>query len=60
MVRKKVSFWATKVKKVPVRVNFRNKYGERVSFTATKKVPIRKKVRFWAGSNTRRRRQHYS
>ena len=55
---KRVSFWATKVKKVPVRVSFRNRYGERVSFTATKKVPESVKVRFWAGSGTRRRRRY--
>lgn len=55
---KKVSFWATKVRKVPVRVNFRNRYGERVSFTATKRVPRSVKVRFWAGGNQRRKRYY--
>ena len=46
--QKKVSFWATKVKKVPVRVNFRRWDGTRVSFRATKAVRVPKKVNFYA------------
>ena len=42
-------FWATKYISRPTKVSFRNRYGERVSFTATKKVPKRVKVKFWAG-----------
>ena len=38
MREKKVSFWATKTVKKPVRVRFVNKYGELVSFKARKKV----------------------
>jgi len=47
MVRKKVSFWA--IKRVPKRVNvsFRDKYGRRVSFRATKKVSAPVKVKFY-------------
>lgn len=45
--RKKVSFWATKVVKVPVRVKFRTWDGDVVSFKATKAVRIPKKVTFY-------------
>ena len=55
---RRISFWATKVKKVPVRVSFRNRYGERVSFTATKKVPRSVKVKFWAGDSRRKKRYY--
>lgn len=52
---KKVSFWATKVKKVPVRVRFRTWDGQYVSFKATKTVRIPKKVTFYP----KRRRKWY-
>ena len=45
--RKKVTFWATGVKKVPVRVRFRTWDGEIVSFKATKATRVRKKVSFY-------------
>ena len=45
---KKVQFYARKIKKVPVRVKFTTWDGERVSFTATKTVTRRKKVKFYA------------
>ena len=43
---KRVSFWTTQVKKVPVRVSFRRWDGKRVSFKATKAVRVLKKVSF--------------
>ena len=46
--RKKVSFVATKIIKVPVRVKFTTYDGQRVSFKATKAVRIPKKVNFTA------------
>lgn len=48
MAKKRVLFWATKVKKVPVRVNFRTWDGRRVSFRATKAIRVPKKVNFYA------------
>jgi hypothetical protein len=50
---RRVSFWATKVKKVPVRVNFRTWDGQRVSFRATKAVRIPRKVTFYTRSKRR-------
>ena len=50
MARKRVSFVATKVKKVPVRVNFRTWDGQRVSFRATKAIRVPKRVSFFARS----------
>lgn len=44
---KKVSFWAYKEVKKPVKVSFRRSTGERVSFRATKKVLRPKKVTFY-------------
>jgi len=57
--RKPVNFWAVKNISKKVKVDFRNRYGERVSFTATKKVPRLVKVKFWAGTKARRRRRYY-
>ena len=45
--KKKVSFWATKVEKVPTRVRFTTWDGKRVSFVATKAVAYPKKVSFY-------------
>lgn len=42
--KKKVSFWATTIKKVPVRVKFKTWEGEIVSFKATKAIRVPKKV----------------
>lgn len=53
--KKKVTFWATKVKKVPVKVSFRRWDGTRVSFKATKAVRVPKKVSFYS----RRKRRWY-
>ena len=44
--KKKVSFWATEVKKVPVRVKFTTSYGRKVSFSGTKAVSRDVKVKF--------------
>ncbi len=48
MAKKPVSFIATKYKDKPVRVSFYTKKGERVSFAAEKKVPVKVQVRFKA------------
>ena len=45
MARK--SFWAYKIKKIPVRVKFVDSEGNLRDFVATKTVPIRKKVVFY-------------
>jgi len=45
---KRISFWATKVKKVPVRVNFRTSDGEKVSFRATKAIRVPRKENAFA------------
>ncbi len=45
--RKKVSFYGTRVVKVPVRVSFRTREGGKVTFGATRAVRRRKKVSFW-------------
>lgn len=45
--KKKVSFWATKVEKVPTRVTFTTWDGKRVSFVATKAVAYQKRVSFY-------------
>ena len=52
--KKKVSFWATEVKKVPVRVRFRTYDGEIISFRATKAIRVPKKVTFYAKKKKRR------
>ena len=49
---KKVSFWATRIKKIPVRVSFRTSDGRKVSFRATRAIRVPKKVTFYS----RRRR----
>jgi hypothetical protein len=49
---RRVSFWATKIKKVPTKVSFRTRSGRRVSFRATKLERVPKKVTFYS----RRRR----
>jgi len=48
MAKRRVSFLATKVKKIPIRVKFRTSDGKTISFRATKAVKIPKKVRFYA------------
>ena len=55
--RKKVSFWATKKVRKPVRVRFRTRNGDVVSFRAKKKVPKRVKVHFYVLPKGRRRRR---
>ena len=45
--RKKVSFWATKIVKKPVKVAFRTYDGERVAFWATEAVVKDVKVSFY-------------
>jgi len=52
--RKKVSFVATKIVKIPVLVKFTTYDGQRVSFKATKAIRVSKKVNF-----TARRRKWY-
>ncbi len=52
---RKVSFWARKTVKKPTRVRFVNRYGELVSFKATKKVTVPKKVTFYTNKKRRRR-----
>ena len=54
MAKKRVSFWATKKKTVPIKVSFRNRYGEKVSFRATKKVSVPVKVNFYAKKRRRK------
>lgn len=46
--KKKVSFWATEVKKVPVRVKFTTADGRKISFTGTKAVSKDVRVKFSA------------
>ena len=53
MVKKKVSFWVTEIKKVPIKVKFKTKEGETISFDATKIKRIPKKVTF----ETKRKRK---
>lgn len=45
--KKKVSFWATKAVKKPVRVEFINSYGELISFRANRTVRKPVKVTFY-------------
>ena len=52
--RKKVSFWATKIVKKPVKVAFRTYDGERVAFWATKAVVKDVKVTFYKKGKKRR------
>lgn len=51
--KKRVSFWAVKKVPVPVKVQFRDKYGNKVSFKATKQVPVPVKVKFYARKRRR-------
>jgi len=53
MARKKISFWATKKVKKPVRVRFVNQYGELVSFTARRITEKPVKVSFYAKKKKR-------
>jgi len=53
--RRRVSFRATKIVKVPVRVSFRTWDGKRVSFRATKAIRKPTNVSFYA----RRRKRWY-
>lgn len=46
MSNKKVSFIATKYKDKPVNVRFYTKSGEKVSFSAKQKTPIKEMVTF--------------
>jgi hypothetical protein len=50
---KQVSFWATKVKKIPVLVTFRTWDGRKVSFKATKAIRVPKKVSFYPKRRTK-------
>jgi len=50
---RRISFWATRIRKMPVRVNFRTWDGQRVSFRATKAIRVPKKVSFWARGRKR-------
>ncbi len=52
--KKKVSFWATKVIKKPVRVRFRTWDGDVVSFKATKAIRVPKKVTFYVKKRLRK------
>jgi len=52
--KKKVSFWATKVVKKPVKVTFHTYDGKRISFWATKAVEKRKKVTFYSKKKRKR------
>ena len=45
---KRVSFWASKPVRKPVRVSFRRSTGERVSFNATKTVRKPVRVSFYS------------
>lgn len=45
--KKKVSFWATKIVKKPVKVSFRTYDGQKITFWATKAVEVPKKVTFF-------------
>lgn len=53
---RKVSFWTRKVVKKPTRVRFVNQYGELVSFKATKKITVPKKVTFYTNKPRRRKK----
>jgi len=46
--RKKVKFWSTEIKKVPVKVKFKTREGKTISFETTKIKKIPKKVSFYA------------
>lgn len=46
MAKKNVSFVATRYRNKPVKVNFYTKSGERVSFRATEKAPVKERVSF--------------
>lgn len=49
MTEKKVSFIATKYKDKPVNVRFYTKSGDKVSFLAKQKTPIKQIVTFKVG-----------
>ena len=51
--RKRVSFKATKIIKVPKKVSFRTKDGRKVSFNATRLVRKPKRVSFLARKKRR-------
>ena len=53
--RKKVSFIARKTMNKPVRVRFINSRGELVSFKATKKIKVPKRVTFYIKSKKKRK-----
>lgn len=46
--KKKVSFWANKVEKIPVKIKFKTSDGRSISFTGTKAVSHKEKVKFMA------------
>jgi len=50
---KKVSFKATRIKRIPTRVSFRTKSGRRVSFRATRIKRIPTRVSFYARKKRR-------
>ena len=47
-LKKPVTFIATRYKNQPVDVSFYTKKGEKVTFTANEKAPVKERVRFKA------------